>query len=82
MVIDPVYFWLMQEVARQDGKHGPFDGATQLGKSRLALACLEDEVAEARQAWRDERRTATWDATRAEVLQVAAVAVRALRDAL
>jgi hypothetical protein len=72
----------MAEVARQDEKHGRFDGATQLGKSRLALACLEDEVAEALQAWRGERRATTWDATREEVLQVAAVAIRALRDAL
>lgn len=80
--ISPVYYHLMREVARQDQKHGPFKGATQLGRSRLALACLEDEVAEALQAWRDERKATTWDHTRQEVLQVAAVAIRALRDAL
>lgn len=72
---------LMVEIARQDEKHGPF-GGTVLGRSRLAIACLEDEVAEAREAWRSERKALTWDATREEVLQVAAVAMRALRDAL
>lgn len=80
-VVDPVIFALMREVERQDAKHGPFEGTT-LGRSRLAIACLEDEVAEAKQAWRDERKALTWDETRTEVLQVAAVAVRALRDAL
>jgi hypothetical protein len=81
-VIPPLYFRLIREVERQDEKHGRFDGASQLGKSRLALACLEDEVAEAVQAWRDERKTPRWEQTREEVLQVAAVAIRALRDAL
>lgn len=74
-----VYVELMREVARQDEKHGPFEGSV-LGRSRLAIACLEDEVAEAKQAWRDERKALTWDETYTEVLQVAAVAVRALRD--
>lgn len=79
----PLYYRLMAEVERQDEKHGRFDGASQLGKSRLALACLEDEVAEAVEAWREEKGPGlTWDHTREEVLQVAAVAIRALRDAL
>ncbi len=72
---------LSGEIARQDARHGEFTG-TPLGRSRLAIACLEDEVAEVLQAWRDERRVVGWDMTRNEVLQVAAVAVRALRDAL
>jgi hypothetical protein len=72
---------LMAEVARQDAKHGPFEG-TPLGRSRLALACLEDEVAEALDAWRAECRGPTWTQTREEVMQVAAVALRTLRDAL
>ena len=72
---------LLAEVERQDAKHGPYEG-TPLGRSRLALATLEDEVAEAVQAWRDERRVAEWTNTRAEVFQVAAVALRTLRDAL
>lgn len=76
----PWFDALAAEVARQDAKHGPFEG-TPLGRSRLALACLWDEVAEAHQAWRDERHVEGWGETRTEVLQVAAVAIRALRDA-
>jgi hypothetical protein len=79
--VHPLIFRLMEEIDRQDRKHGPYEG-TVLGRSRLALATLEDEVAEAREAWRSERGAVTWDETRAEVLQVAAVAIRALRDAL
>lgn len=79
--VDPLIYRLMAEVERQDHKHGPFEG-TQLGRSRLAIACLEDEVEEARNAWRDERKALDWEETRTEVLQVAAVALRALRDAL
>lgn len=71
---------LVDEMHRQDVKHGPFAGS-RLGRARLALACLEDEVAEAKQAWRDERKATAWHDARAEVLQVAAVAMRALRDA-
>lgn len=81
-MIDPRIHALIAEIGRQDEKHGPFSGDSQLGRSRLALASLEDEVAEALQAWRDERTATTWENTRAEVLQVAAVAIRALRDAL
>jgi hypothetical protein len=69
------------EVERQDAKHGPYTG-TRLGRSRLALATLEDELNEAIQAWRDERHAPEWLLTRTEVLQIAAVAVRTLRDAL
>lgn len=72
---------LVDEIQRQDKKHGRYEG-TDLGRSRLALATLEDEIAEALLAWREERGAPTWDKTRAEVIQVAAVAMRALRDAL
>jgi hypothetical protein len=78
---DPLIYALLREIARQDEKHGPFEG-TILGRSRLALACLEDEVEEARDAWRSERKGLLWEATREEVVQVAAVAIRTLRDAL
>jgi hypothetical protein len=54
---DPLIYALLTEVARQDEKHGPFEG-TELGRSRLAIACLEDEVEEARDAWRGERKGA------------------------
>lgn len=72
---------LAAEIDRQDEKHGRFEG-TRLGRQRLALACLEDEVEEAKEAWREERGCEVPHATRDEVLQVAAVAMRALRDAL
>jgi hypothetical protein len=82
--LHPILTSLVAEIRRQDEKHGPYgvQGGTPLGVSRLALASLEDEVAEALQAWRDERARPDWPDTRAEVLQVAAVAVRSLRDAL
>lgn len=72
---------LVAEVERQDRKHGPYEG-TELGRSRLALATMEDELAEALEAWRAERGARGWTRTRTEVLQVAAVAMRTLRDAL
>lgn len=78
------FLWLLidleEEMARQDAKHGPFEGSV-LGRSRLALACLRDEIDEAEKAWRDERKTFGWPETHTEVMQVAAVAMRALRDA-
>lgn len=77
----PLLEVLVDEIERQDEKHGRFEGASELGRSRLALACLEDEVQEAIDAWRGERGANGWPETREEVLQVAAVAVRALRDA-
>lgn len=81
IALHPLLYGLMEEIDRQDHKHGPYQG-TQLGRSRLALATLEDEVIEALEAWRSERKASHWDATRTEVLQVAAVAIRTLRDAL
>lgn len=78
---DPLIYALLEEITRQDEKHGPYQGTT-LGRSRLAIATLEDEVAESLEAWRGERESLNWDNTRKEVLQVAAVAIRTLRDAL
>ncbi len=72
---------LLKEIESQDAKHGPYQG-TVLGRSRLALATLEDEVEEAKDAWRNERKIDGWPETRREVLQIAAVAMRTLRDAL
>ena len=68
------------EVERQDAKHGPFTAASPLGAARLAIACLEDEVQEVKDAWRAERREPHWQQTEAELIQVAAVAMRAVRD--
>lgn len=73
---------LEAEIENQDLKHGPIRGATPLGASRLALACIEDEVVEALAAWDEEKAHGAWDETRVEVIQVAAMAFRALRDAL
>lgn len=73
---------LGDEIARQDHKHGTFSAETDLGKLRLGIACLEDEVEEARNAWREERghaRPRGWRHTREELLQVAAVAIRCIR---
>lgn len=70
------------EIENQDLKHGRIDGVTALGASRLGLACIEDEVVEALSAWDDEKEHRQWDQTRVEVLQVSAVAWRALRDTL
>lgn len=79
--LDELLMTLRREVEQQDTKHGPYQG-TVLGRSRLAIATLEDEVAEVLDAWRSERRIDGWPETRKEVLQVAAVAIRTLRDAL
>ena len=79
--VHPIIYALLTEINRQDEKHGPYQGTT-LGRSRLALATLEDEVAEALEAWRSERKALHWNDTRAEVLQVAAVAIRTIRDTL
>lgn len=58
----------------QDRRYGPF--GTDVGGVRLAVACLEDEVAEVRAAWREERRDDGWPHTCEEAAQVAAVAMR------
>jgi hypothetical protein len=50
---------------------------------RLALACLQDEVAESVEAFQVEKRPQegrTWALTEGEVVQVAAVALRLLRE--
>jgi hypothetical protein len=71
---------LAAEIERQDAKHGPFTGTTALGRSRLAIACLEDEIDEVKEAWRQERKLPGWPQTEAELIQIAAVAMRAVRD--
>lgn len=69
---------LATEIVRQDAYYGRFT-ATVAG-ARLAVAVLEDETAEVRDSWRAERREQGWPSTRAELIQAAAVAVRAWRD--
>ena len=74
----PFFELVRREVERQRAKYGPFSDG--VGGMRLAVAVLEDEVAEVRDAWRSERRASHWGATHSEALQVAAVAVRLLVD--
>ena len=72
---------LLHEVWRQDAKHGPtFNAASELGQVRLGVACLEDEVNETRDAWREDLRSGDWSHTREEALQVAALALRLVRQ--
>ena len=73
---------LNAEVDRQDALHGSLADGPPRRRARLAIAILEDEVRETLDAWRDERKVDGWPRTREEMLQVAAVAVRAMRDAL
>jgi hypothetical protein len=69
-------------VGFQDRRYGPF--TADVGGVRLGLACLEDEIDEAKHAWRAERKpkrgTKAWAETTAEVMDVVAVGVRLLRD--
>jgi NTP pyrophosphatase (non-canonical NTP hydrolase) len=65
-------------VRYQDRRYGSF--GSDVAGVRLALACLQDELAEALDAWRTERRSPHWGATGSEVMDVVAVAVRLLRD--
>lgn len=69
---------LVAEAGRQDAKHGPFQGATRLGLIRLAVACTEDEMREVLEAWADTKGEG--DLLRTELLQLSAVALRAVRD--
>lgn len=72
---------LKDEMSRQDVKHGTrFNAGSALGRIRLGVACLEDEVEETRNAWREDRRTGHYRHTREEALQVAAVAMRLVRQ--
>lgn len=71
--LQPLIVQLVAEIKRQDEL---YEG-TAITQPRLALAEIEYKTAQALRAWREER-----DATRGAVMQIAAVALRALRDAL
>lgn len=73
---------LEDECRRQDEQHGGFNvqGRDPSVSLRLALAVIEDEVVEALVAWRGERTAEVRVETREELLQVAACALRAVRD--
>ena len=66
-----------REVERQDATYGPF--ADDVASVRLAVACLEDEVREVREAWDKWKRRPDWDLLRREAIQVAALASRLAR---
>jgi hypothetical protein len=74
---------LVAEIRRQDERHPDGYPATRDG-IRLGIAAAEDEVNEALDAWRTDRCKcptplcghATWEKTRGEALQAAAVLMR------
>jgi NTP pyrophosphatase (non-canonical NTP hydrolase) len=66
-----------REIERQDKVYGPF--ADDAAAVRLAVACLEDEVAEVLEEWRKWKRRPDWYSLRQEVVQVAALASRLAR---
>lgn len=67
------------EIRRLDDIHLPGFPPTYDGV-RLGLAMMQDELNEALDAWRCERRGCGWEHTRAELVQVAAIAVRVMRE--
>lgn len=67
-----------EEVARQDAQYGTFDDSR--GSVRLAIACMEDEIREARDEWEKWKKRPDWYSVREEVVQVAAIAHRLARD--
>lgn len=70
---------VVEEVLRQDSIHPAGYPATRDGV-RLGLVSIQDELDEALEAWRDERRHDGWLLTEGEVLQVIGVAMRLLRS--
>jgi hypothetical protein len=67
-----------EEVVRQDARYGPF--TNDVGSVRLAIACMEDEIREARESWEEWKKRPDWYGVRGEVVQVAAIAQRLARD--
>jgi hypothetical protein len=74
---DAVARAVAKEIARQDEEYGPF--ADDAASVRLAIACLEDEVAEALEEWNKWKRRPDWFGLRQEAIQIAAVASRLAR---
>jgi hypothetical protein len=78
--IDEAVERVRAEVARQDDRWGEFENRRP--SIRLAFACLEDEVDEARRAYEADRHDdfcgLGFSDTQAELVQVAAIALRLL----
>lgn len=72
--LDVVLQEIVDVAGVQEAKYGPF--TAELADVRLGIAALEDELREAREAWRDERRIEGWPHTREELVQVASLAFR------
>lgn len=77
--IDPVLIAVATEIERQDRIHPTGFPPTREGV-RYGLATIADELQETLDAWREERRADDWRLTAEELVQVAAVAVRVLRE--
>jgi len=69
---------LQGEMLQQDRMYGTWGSSS--AQVRLAIACMDDEVQEALVEWQRYRATTDWLSVRAEALQVAAVAMRLVRD--
>ena len=67
-----------EEMTRQDKKYAPF--TSDVATVRLAIACMEDEVREVREAWQEWHQRPDWLNVRTEATQLAAVALRLVRD--
>lgn len=67
-----------EEIERQDARYGAF--ADDVTSVRLAIACLEDETREVREAWQEWKKRPDWYSLREEAIQVAAIAMRLARD--
>jgi hypothetical protein len=70
------------EVTRQEKRWGDFERSRE--SIRLGLACIEDEVREAFQAFEEDRHDdfcgLGWSGTIGELVQVAALATRLATD--
>ncbi len=70
---------VLGRLARHDRKFGT-NWPAERNQLRLALATIEDEHREAYEAWRAGKRAGDWTDLADELLDVAAVALRALRE--
>lgn len=77
--MDDLLAELAREIERQDRIHPAGFPNTRDGQ-RAGIAAMEDELDETKAAWRDERSIEGWPETHMEAMQVAAIAVRMIRD--